>query len=66
LPRTTPNVHDPHDLGGLIDCEEHAINVRAATEIEDANRLIWIENFQALSGTAVDSGPTSESFARDG
>src|SRR5438128_9726781 len=43
LPRTTPNVHDPHDLGGLIDCEEHAINVRTPAVVEDANWSVGVE-----------------------
>ena len=46
LPRPSPDVEDTNDVGALVDGEEHAIDVRAATEIEDANRLIWIETLR--------------------
>ena len=35
-----------NDLGALIDCEKHAINMRTATVVEDANRLIRVEAFR--------------------
>lgn len=38
-----PNVHHAHELGALIDCEEHTVNVGATTVVEDANRLISVE-----------------------
>jgi hypothetical protein len=36
-------VHNAHDLGSLIDREEHAVNVRAAAVVEDSNWLIVVE-----------------------
>jgi len=45
LPRATANVHNAHDLGGLIDCEEDAVNVRAAAVVEDSN---WLTRVEAL------------------
>jgi hypothetical protein len=46
LPHSTADVDDMNDLGALIDREKHAINVRAATVVEDANRLIRVEAFR--------------------
>ncbi len=43
LTNSTPDVDDAKELRALIDREEDAIDVRATTKIEDANRLIWIE-----------------------
>jgi hypothetical protein len=38
-----PNVHNAHDLGGLIDREEDAIDVRTVAVVEDANCLAGVE-----------------------
>jgi hypothetical protein len=43
LPGATPNVHNAHDFGGLIDREEHAVNARAPAVVESANWLIRVE-----------------------
>jgi hypothetical protein len=43
LPRSTPDVDDPDDVGAFIDGEEHAIRMRTATVVENTNRLIGIE-----------------------
>ena len=46
LPRSTPDVHDPDDVGAFIDGEEHAIRMRTATVVENTNRLIGIEGLK--------------------
>lgn len=43
MPRASPNVHNAHDPGGLIDREEHTVNVTAAAVVEDSNWLIRVE-----------------------
>ena len=45
LPRSTPNVHNPNDVGAFIDREEHAINMRTAAVVKDTNRMIRVEAF---------------------
>ena len=46
LPRSTPDVDDSNNVGAFIDREEHAINMRTATVVEDTNRMIWVEAFR--------------------
>jgi len=43
LPRAPPDVNDANDLGAVVNRKEHAIDVRAPTVVEHANRMIRIE-----------------------
>lgn len=52
LPRSTADVYDTHNLVGLVDREEHAVNMRTAAKIEDANGLILVEALGCYSAAS--------------
>src|SRR5207249_7402684 len=56
------DVQDAHDLGALIDREEHAVDVRAATVVEESNRAIRVEAVRCYSAPSPGVSCVDRSF----